>query len=48
MKVRTILAATALSAMGASAAWAQTPPVDGGTTVGGVTPSFLELTLCFR
>ena len=45
MKLRTILAATALSAVAAPAAWAQTPPIEGGTVVGGVTPSFLELTL---
>ncbi len=46
MKLRTIIAATALSAVAAPAAWAQgTPPIEGGTVVGGVTPSFLELTL---
>jgi hypothetical protein len=45
MKLRTILAATALGAVAAPAAWAQTPPVDGGTTIGGTAPSFLELTL---
>ena len=45
MKLRTILAATALSAVAAPAAWAQTPPIEGGTEVGGVAPSFLELTL---
>jgi len=46
MKLRTILAATALSAVAAPAvSVAQTPPIEGGTVVGGVTPSFLELTL---
>jgi hypothetical protein len=45
MKLRTILAATALGAVAAPAAWAQTPPVDGGTEVGGSVPSFIELIL---
>jgi hypothetical protein len=45
MKLRTILAATALGAVAAPAAWAQTPPIEGGTMVGGTAPSFLELTL---
>ena len=31
--------------MAAPAAWAQTPPIEGGTIVGGIAPSFLELTL---
>lgn len=45
MKLRTILAATALGAVAAPAAWAQTPPIEGGTNVGGVVPSSLELIL---
>jgi hypothetical protein len=46
MKLRTILAASAAAALIApGAAVAQTPPVDGGTEVGGVAPSFLELIL---
>jgi hypothetical protein len=48
MKLRTVLVASALSAtLAAPAAWAQTPPppVDGGTNVGGVVPSFIELIL---
>jgi hypothetical protein len=46
MKLRTILAAAAIAALAApTAAMAQTPPVDGGTNVGGVAPSFLELIL---
>ncbi len=45
MKLRTILAATALGAIAAPAAWAQTPPIEGGTVVGGTVPSFLELVL---
>jgi hypothetical protein len=45
MKLRTILAATALGAVAAPAALAQTPPIEGGTEVGGVVPSSLELTL---
>jgi hypothetical protein len=45
MKLRTIIAATAISAVAAPAAWAQTPPISGGTDVGGVVPSFLELIL---
>jgi hypothetical protein len=46
MKLRTILAAAAIAALAApTAAVAQTPPVDGGTNVGGVAPSFLELIL---
>jgi hypothetical protein len=45
MKLRTILAATALAAVAAPAAWAQTPPIEGGTNVGGVVPSSLELIL---
>jgi len=45
MKLRIILAATALGAVAAPAAWAQTPPIEGGTIVGGNAPSFLELTL---
>jgi hypothetical protein len=45
MKLRTILAATALSALAApTAAMAQTP-IDGGTGVTGSVPSFLELIL---
>ena len=44
MKLRTILAASAVAALVApAAAVAQTPPVEGGTNVGGVAPSFLEL-----
>ena len=31
--------------MAAPAAWSQTPPIDGGTKVGGEVPSFLELIL---
>jgi hypothetical protein len=47
MKLRTILAGTALAALAAPAAMAQTPPdpVSGGTNVGGSVPSFLELIL---
>jgi hypothetical protein len=46
MKLRTIVAGTALAALlAAPAAMAQTPPVDGGTEVGGTVPSFLELIL---
>ena len=45
MKLRTILAATAISAVAAPAAWAQTPPIEGGTEVGGMVFSSLELTL---
>jgi hypothetical protein len=44
MKLRTILAASAVAALAApAAAMAQTPPVGGGTEVGGTVPSFLEL-----
>jgi hypothetical protein len=44
MKLRTILAASAIGALVApSAALAQTPPVNGGTDIGGTVPSFLEL-----
>ena len=45
MKLRTILAAAALAAVAVpGAALAQTPdPVNGGTDIGGFTPSFLEL-----
>jgi hypothetical protein len=47
MKLRTILAGTALAVLAAPAAWAQTPPdpISGGTNVGGSVPSFLELIL---
>jgi hypothetical protein len=47
MKLRTILAATALAALSApAAAVAQTPdPVNGGTEIGGSVNSFLELIL---
>jgi hypothetical protein len=47
MKLRTILAGTALAALAAPAAWAQSPPdpVSGGTNVGGSVNSFLELIL---
>ena len=47
MKLRTILAGTALAALAAPAAMAQTPPdpVSGGTNVGGSVNSFLELIL---
>ena len=46
MKLRTIVAGTALAALvAAPVAMAQTPPVDGGTEVGGTVPSFLELIL---
>ena len=40
MKLRTILAATAVGAVAAPAAWAQTPPIEGGTEVGGDVSSF--------
>jgi hypothetical protein len=44
MKLRTILAASAVGVLVApSAALAQTPPVSGGTNIGGSVPSFLEL-----
>jgi hypothetical protein len=44
MKLRMILAASAVAALAApTAAMAQTPPVGGGTEVGGIAPSFLEL-----
>ena len=46
MKLRMIVAGTALAALvAAPAAMAQTPPVGGGTEVGGTAPSFLELIL---
>jgi hypothetical protein len=46
MKLRTILAATVIGALVApGAAMAQTPPVSGGTDIGGSVPSFLELIL---
>jgi hypothetical protein len=45
MKLSTILAVTALSAVPVSAALAQTPPISGGTEVGGSVPSFLELSI---
>jgi len=46
MKLRTILAATVIGALAApGAALAQTPPVNGGTNIGGTVPSFLELIL---
>jgi hypothetical protein len=46
MKLRTIVAGTALAALvAAPTAAAQTPPVDGGTVVGGTVSSFLELIL---
>ncbi len=46
MKLRTILAATVIGALVApGAALAQTPPVSGGTDIGGSVPSFLELIL---
>jgi hypothetical protein len=48
MKLRTILAATALGAVAAAvpaAAPAQTPPITGGTQIGGIAPSFMELIL---
>jgi hypothetical protein len=46
MKLRTILAASVIGALAApGAALAQTPPVSGGTNVGGSVPSFLELIL---
>ena len=46
MKLRTILAASAVAALVApTAAAAQRPPVGGGTEVGGIAPSFLELIL---
>jgi hypothetical protein len=46
MKLRTIVAGTALAALvAAPSASAQTPPVGGGTEVGGTVPSFLELIL---
>ena len=46
MKLRTILAATVIGALAApGAAMAQTPPVSGGTDIGGSVPSFLELIL---
>ncbi len=45
MKLRTFIAAGAVGAVAVAAplASAQTPPVDGGTTIGGSVPSFLEL-----
>jgi hypothetical protein len=44
MKLRTILAVSAVAAVAApSAASAQTPPVNGGTEIGGTVPSFMEL-----
>ena len=43
MKLFTIFAVSALSAVAAPAALAQTPPISGGTEVGGSVPSFLEL-----
>ena len=46
MKLRTILAASAIAALAAPAAAmadVQPPPVNGGTEVGGVVGSFLEL-----
>ena len=46
MKLRTILAATVIGALAApGAAMAQTPPVNGGTDIGGTVNSFLELIL---
>jgi hypothetical protein len=46
MKLRTILAASAIGALAApAAAFAQTEPVGGGVPVGGDVPSFLELIL---
>jgi hypothetical protein len=46
MKLRTILAATVIGALAApSAALADTPPVSGGTEIGGSVNSFLELIL---
>jgi hypothetical protein len=46
MKLRTIVAATVIGALAApSAAMAQTPPVSGGTDIGGTVNSFLELIL---
>jgi hypothetical protein len=46
MKLRTIVAGTALAALvAAPTAAAQTPPVGGGTEVGGTVSSFLELIL---
>ena len=45
MKLRTIVAGTALAAVVTPVALAQTPPVGGGTEVGGTVPSFLELIL---
>ncbi|HET6548183.1 MAG TPA: hypothetical protein VFG79_07005 [Solirubrobacter sp.] len=45
MKLRMVIAATAISGVAAPAAWAQTPPVGGGIPVGGSVPSFLELIL---
>src|SRR3954471_10080432 len=43
MKLRTIIATTAIAALAAPAALAQTPPISGGTEIGGSVPSFLEL-----
>ena len=46
MKLRTILVATALGAAAVPAvAGAQTEPISGGTQIGGITPSFMELIL---
>jgi len=46
MKLRTILAATALGAAAVPAlAGAQTAPISGGTQIGGTAPSYLELVL---
>lgn len=45
MKLRTFIAATAVGALAVAApgATAQTPPVSGGTNIGGSVPSLLEL-----
>jgi hypothetical protein len=45
MKLRIMLAGTALVAAAAPAVWAQTAPVSGGTNIGGSVPTFLELVL---
>jgi len=45
MKLRTIIAVSAVGAAAAAApsALAQTPPISGGTDIGGFVPSYLEL-----
>src|SRR4051794_33346866 len=47
MKLRTFIAVAAIGAAVAPAALAQSPPdpISGGTDVGGIVPSFLELSI---